>query len=54
LRPRNVPEPVLAGLAELFQACNLARYAPAHTSQELAAYVPRVESLLNELRALTA
>jgi hypothetical protein len=30
----------------LFQACNLARYAPVKSSQELAAVVPQLETVL--------
>ena len=52
LRPRGVPETTLASLRELFQTCNLARYAPMKTSQELAAIIPRFETVLRELQAL--
>jgi hypothetical protein len=52
LRPRGVPEPTLSALHELFQTCNLARYAPIKSSQELAALVPRIEATLRELEAL--
>ena len=52
LRGRNVPERTLADLHELFQTCNLARYAPHQTSQELAALIPKVESVLDQLRNL--
>jgi BatD DUF11 like domain len=50
LRPRGVEETTLASLHELFQMCNLARYAPIKSSQELAAIVPKFEKVLNELR----
>jgi len=40
LRPRGVSETTLVPLQELFQTCNLARYAPIKTSQELAAIIP--------------
>jgi hypothetical protein len=50
LRPREVAEPTLAALHELFQMCNLARYAPVKSSQELAALVPKVEKVLGDLR----
>ena len=40
LRPRSVPDKVLAPLQELFQTCNLARYAPVSDCQELAAVIP--------------
>jgi hypothetical protein len=52
LRPRAVPETVLTPLQELFQICNLARYAPIQSSQELAALIPRLESVLRDLQAL--
>jgi len=52
LRPRGVPDQTLAALHELFQTCNLARYAPVQTSQELAAIVPRLEAVLGELRGI--
>jgi hypothetical protein len=52
LRPRGVPEATLASLHELFQACNLARYAPIKTSQELAAMIPKLEAMLRELQGL--
>jgi hypothetical protein len=52
LRPRGVPETTLTSLHELFQTCNLARYAPIKTSQELAAIIPKLEAILHELQAL--
>jgi hypothetical protein len=52
LRPRGVPETMLASLHELFQTCNLARYAPIKTSQELAAIIPKLEAILRELQGL--
>jgi hypothetical protein len=52
LRPRGVPEPLLNAVHELFQLCNLVRYAPIKTSQELAALIPRLESVLSELQDL--
>jgi len=52
LRPSGVPEPALSALHELFQTCNLARYAPVKTSQELAAMIPKFEAVLRELRDL--
>lgn len=52
LRPRGVPEGVLAALQESFQMCNLARYAPVRTSQELAAIIPKFEAVLRELQGL--
>jgi hypothetical protein len=52
LRPRGVSEEILAPLHEMFQTCNLARYAPIKSSQELAAIIPKLESVLNQLREL--
>jgi hypothetical protein len=52
LRPRGVNAETLASLHELFQTCNLARYAPIKSSQELAAIIPKLESVLNQLREL--
>jgi len=54
LRPRGVPETALAPLQELFQTCNLARYAPLKSSQELAAVIPKLESVLRALKELKA
>jgi hypothetical protein len=52
LRPRRIAEPLLDALQELFQACNLARYAPIKSSQELAAIIPKLQSVLGQLEAL--
>ena len=52
LRPRGVPEATLASLRELFQTCNMARYAPIKTSQELAAIIPKLEAIVRELQGL--
>ncbi len=52
LRPNGAPETTLDALHELFQTCNLARYAPIKTSQELAAFIPKTEGVLRELQAL--
>ena len=52
LRPRGVPEATLASLRELFQTCNLARYAPIKTSQELAAIIPKFEAVLRDLQVV--
>ncbi len=49
LRPAGVPENILGPVHELFQTCNLARYAPIKSSQELAGLVSKVESVLDEL-----
>ncbi|MSU58766.1 MAG: protein BatD [Pedosphaera sp.] len=50
LRPRGVANETLAELHELFQAHNLARYAPAQSGRELAALIPRLENSLTKLR----
>ena len=52
LRPRGVPETTLAPLRELFQTCNMVRYAPLKSSQELAAVIPRFEAVLSDLKEL--
>jgi hypothetical protein len=54
LRPRAVPEATLAPLHELFQTCNLVRYAPMKSSQELAAVIPKLEGVLRDLKELKA
>src|SRR5262249_30844561 len=54
LRPRGVPDAVLTPVHELFQTCNLARYAPVKSSQELAAIIPKLQSVLRDLQALKA
>ncbi len=52
LRPRGADEAELARLHELFQACNLARYAPVKSSHELEAFIPRLQVVLEELKGL--
>lgn len=47
---RALPDSTRASLHELFQACNLARYAPVKSSHELSALVTRVEATLRELQ----
>jgi hypothetical protein len=54
LRPRGLPDAALATLHELFQAANLARYAPVQSEQELAAIVPKLETILSELQEVNA
>jgi hypothetical protein len=49
LRPRGVPDSTLDELHELFQATNLARYAPIKSSHELAAIIPKFETALRKL-----
>jgi hypothetical protein len=50
LKPRGLQEGTLSDVQEFFQMCNLARYAPVRSSQELAAIVPRFETVMNGLR----
>jgi hypothetical protein len=52
LAARALPEPALADLRELFQACNLARYAPLRSSQELSAIISRFDSAMDELQKM--
>jgi len=51
LRPRKVSESTLVLLQELFQTCNLARFAPIKSSQELAAIIPKFESVLRAIQS---
>jgi len=50
----GVPETTLAGLRELFQLCNQARYAPMRTSGELAAVIPQFENAVRDLQNVKA
>jgi hypothetical protein len=52
LRPGGVPEDILNSLQETFNTCNLVRYAPIKSSQELAAIIPKFEVLLDQLKGL--
>jgi hypothetical protein len=52
LAPSGVPQPLLSTLHELFQACNLARYALTRDQQELTALIPRLETTLRDLQQL--
>jgi hypothetical protein len=54
LVPLGAPEPTLAGLRELFQLCNQARYAPLRTSGELAAVIPQFENAIRGLQEVKA
>ena len=54
LVPLGTPELTLAGLRELFQLCNQARYAPMRTSGELAAVIPQFENAVRELQKVNA
>jgi hypothetical protein len=51
---RGAPETTLAGLRELFQLCNQARYTPLRTSGELAAVIPQFENAVRGLQAVKA
>ncbi|MGN6554907.1 MAG: BatD family protein, partial [Verrucomicrobiota bacterium] len=53
LRPKGVSDSILSGLHELFQLSNLARYAPIRSSQELTALIPKVETVLLDLREVS-
>lgn len=50
LRPRGAPEPLLAELHALFQACNQARYAPAGSAQDRRDFTARLRRALESLR----
>lgn len=52
LRGRDLPDTTLKALHELFQTCNAARYAPIQSRQELAALIPKLEGVLNDLKNL--
>ena len=52
LRPRGLPDNTQKELHELFQTCNLARYAPVKSGEQLAALVPRFEAVVRELQTL--
>jgi len=39
-------------LHELFQTCNLARYAPIKSSEQLSALIPKLEGVLRDLQNL--
>ena len=51
LRGGELSDESLSALHELFQACNVARYA-RHNSQELVSLVPKLESALRDLQNL--
>jgi hypothetical protein len=50
----GAPETTLAGLRELFQLCNQARYAPMRTSGELTAVIAQFENAVRELQNVKA
>ncbi len=50
LQGRGLPDQTLQTLRELFQLCDQARFAPIKTTQELAALVPKLKAVLEQLR----
>jgi hypothetical protein len=54
LRPRGVGDSTATALHELFQTCNLARYAPIKTTQELTALIGKLEGAIRELQRIKA
>ena len=52
LEPRGLPKTGRILVHELFKTCNLARYAPVKSSQELVAFIPKLETALAELQKL--
>ncbi len=50
MRPAGAPSELCAAVQELFQSCNLARYAPVKSSAELSALVPKFEHAIRELQ----
>jgi hypothetical protein len=50
LRPGGAPAELRGQIQELFQICNLARYAPVKSSEELSAVVPKVEQAVRGLQ----
>lgn len=52
LNKPGAPESTIRSLQDFFQTCNLARYAPIKSSQELEAVISKVRELLNQLQHL--
>ena len=52
LRPRGVPDSTLAQIHELFQSCNLARYAPTRSGEELAALIPKFTNVMRQIQGV--
>ena len=50
LRPRGVADSTLVQIHELFQSCNLARYAPTQSGEELAALIPKFDKVIRILQ----
>lgn len=53
LQGRGLPDQTLQTLRELFQLCDQARFAPIKTTQQLAALVPKLKAVLDQLRNWT-
>jgi hypothetical protein len=51
---RQAPENLRAGLRELFQLCNQARYAPVRNAGELNSIVAKFETVTRELQNVRA
>jgi len=54
LRGRGLEAGAAEVLHELFQQCNQARYAPVRSQHELAAVIPKLESVLQQLKEVRA
>ena len=50
LRPAGAPPELCGAVQDLFQMCNLARYAPVKSSEELTALVPKFDVTLRALQ----
>ncbi|MCX7722650.1 MAG: BatD family protein [Verrucomicrobiae bacterium] len=50
LAGRGLPDETLQSLRELFQLCDQARFGRINTAQELPALIPKVESVIDQLR----
>jgi hypothetical protein len=50
LRPSRAPKELCIAVQALFQRCNLARYAPVKSSEELSAIIPKLEQTLHDLQ----
>jgi hypothetical protein len=51
---RNAPTTTQAGLRELFQLCNQARYAPVRGTSELNSVAAKFEETIGELQEVRA
>lgn len=50
LCPAGAPDELCQAIHALFQSCNLARYAPVRSSEELSALIPKAETTLRQLQ----